>query len=31
MKEGTVDVVDRSREGSSEELIPSQGDDEFTV
>jgi hypothetical protein len=31
MKEGAVDVVDGSREGSSEELIPSQGDDESTL
>jgi hypothetical protein len=31
MKEGTVDMVDGSGEGSSEELVPSQGDDEFTV
>jgi hypothetical protein len=31
MKEGAVDVVEESGEGSSEELIPSQGDDESAL
>jgi hypothetical protein len=31
MKEGLLDVVEGSREGSLEELVPSQGDDESTV
>jgi hypothetical protein len=31
MKGGAVDVVDGSGEGSSEELVPSQGDDESAL
>jgi hypothetical protein len=31
MKEGAVDVVEGSGEGSSEELVPLQGDDESAL